>query len=307
MVAQRKVAYVSEHDPEVDDLDSAEPSEELRARRDRLPSLDHDHRFSRYYEFGGRGNGWSRTCQIEGCGHTETKAHDDMSQADFAAVGRRTYDWPTIKKMYVEGIKDARGDGHSWPALDDVARMNKVAANRVRERSAAEGWVAERQRWQQQLEQVRRQGRAHALSKAAMDLDSSALDAAKNGLMLCTVAEQAIANRVQAARQAGGPGAAVPIDALELQRLAAAIDLFHKVGLRAAGDPETHRVELTGAGGAPIEISQELRRDDPHRLADVLSVLRQAGLGDVFGADDGRALEAHRRDDGVYETLPVGR
>lgn len=207
---------------------------------------------------------------------------------------QRFYDWDAIRHRYVEGVKTDRGV--EWPSLGDVALHFDLPANRIREKAAQQGWTGQRKAWQAQAEATRRQARAAALSKEATDLDSRALDSAKSGIQLCSIKLAALTNEVARARQEAGPGgaadkaAAAAVDALEMTRLAQAIDLFHKLGLRAVGDPETHRVELTGPNGRPIEISAELQRDDPSRLTGVLAVLTQAGLGDLFGAGaDGAA------------------
>lgn len=237
---------------------------------------------------------------------------DDEAAADTGGVElrddgqplgtRRNYDWPAIKKTYVEGTK--LPDRHDWPSLEAVALQFGVPSNRVREKSAQQGWRAERTQWQHQLEQTRRQARAAAMTQEATNLDNHALTAAKTGLQLCQARLVEIGQAAQAARAGSNPGAPSSggaIDALEMTRLGQAVDLFHKIGLRAVGDPETHRVELTGANGAPIEIAAELKRDDPTRIANVLNVLAVAGLGDIFGgaADAGRTLAAGSGGDGV--------
>lgn len=212
----------------------------------------------------------------------------------------RRYDWPAVKKHYVEGVKHP--DRHEWPTLDETARHFDIHPPRVRERSAAEGWRGERQQWMSQVEATRRQARAAALAKTGLDLDNKALDSSKLGLQLCYAELTMTAQAVQEARSSGRP---VRLDALQQTRLAQAVDLWHRIGQRAIGDPEVYRLEVTGANGAPIEIAQELRRDDPERMAGVLGVLRAAGLGELFGDDADvaqRTLEAHAGADGVYTT-----
>lgn len=208
------------------------------------------------------------------------------------------YDWAVPKKMYVEGIK--LPDRHDWPTLDEVAERCGIPANRVREKSAAKGWRAERTQYQHQLETTRRQARAAAMVQEATNLDNNALKTAKVGLTLVHAKLVEIAQAAQAAR-AGGAGSGTVIDALEQTRLAQAADLWHKIGLRAVGDPETHRLEVTGANGAPIEIAAELKRDDPERITSVLNILTIAGLGEFFGgrADAERTLAVGRGADGV--------
>lgn len=198
----------------------------------------------------------------------------------------RFYDWPKIKARYVEGVKDDTEGLVVWPSLAEVADHFGVIAVRVKERSSREGWVAQRSAYQAQVEATRQHAKAAAMSRESTQLDSTALTASKTGLQLCIAKLSEIGSAAQKARTAAGPGGGSGgvIDALEQQRLAAAVDLWYKIGLRAVGDPELHRLEITGANGAPIEIAAELRRDDPTRLAGVLGVLAQAGLGDLFAA-----------------------
>lgn len=228
-----------------------------------------------------------------------------------AGKRNRIYDWPAIKRRYVEGHPATDGSGVTeWPSLDAVAEHFGLPPQRIREKSAIEGWVGARQKWQAQVEVARQQARAGALAKSGLEVDTAALDSAKLGLQLCLAVLGDRARAVQAQRSAnvGDAGPRISMSALELSRLAQAVDLWHRIGLRAVGDPEVHRLEVTGAGGRPIEIAAELKRDDPQRLAGVLAVLTQAGLGDLFGGDDPRgAIEARPGDDGVYTTEPPGR
>lgn len=215
-------------------------------------------------------------------------------------------DWPAMRGKYVEGIKQA--DSVHWPTLDELSVEYGIPDYRVRQKASKEGWRAQRTAWQAQVEATRRQNRANALSQKGVNLDNAALDAAQLGLQLCFAKLQDIGARITKARSEAGPGdaARIDLDSLEQARLATAVDLWHKVGLRAIGDPETLRVELTGANGAPIEIASELRRDDPSRLAQVIAVLERAGLRD-FGVDDAaRTLAAHRGEDGSYSTDEAG-
>jgi hypothetical protein len=213
----------------------------------------------------------------------------DYDQQHLAYEDRR-FDWPTIKARYVEGVKPVNGDTFLWPTTQEVADYYGCSVHTLREKSTREGWLAQRTQWQAQVEARRREARANALVQKAVNLDTKALSAAEAGIGLCMARLQEIGQAHQTARTAAGPGAASTgvIDALEQTRLAQAIDLWHKIGLRAVGEPEAQRIELTGANGAPLEITAELRRDDPNRIATVLGVLEQAGLGDLFGGPDRR-------------------
>jgi hypothetical protein len=232
--------------------------------------------------------------ELPGAGELAPAEADDglnpgLRAAALAGNGqiRRTYDWTAIRRRYVEGVRNGDEGVTEWPSLDAVAEHFGAAPNRVREMSAKEGWRGQRAQWQAQLEATRRQAKAAAMSKEATALDGRALDAAKMGLQLAIARLAEIGQQAQRARSDAGVGGAPAgvIDAQEQQRLAQAVDRWHKIGLRAVGDPETHRVEITGANGAPLEIAAELRRDDADRLAGVLGVLQQAGLGELFGTE----------------------
>lgn len=219
----------------------------------------------------------------------------DYDQTHLAYEDRR-FDWPAIKARYVEGVKPRDGDTFLWPTTQEVADHFGCSVHTLREKSSREGWLAQRSQWQAQVEAKRREARANALVAKAVNLDSKALSAAEAGIGLCMARLQEIGAAHQAARAAAGPGGASSgaIDALEQTRLAQAIDLWHKIGLRAVGEPEAQRIELTGANGAPLEITAELRRDDPTRIATVLGVLQQAGLGELFGGGPDRAAVVPR-------------
>ena len=219
------------------------------------------------------------------------------------------YDWPGIKKRYVEGTKGPGDEVTEWPSLETVANHFGVTPSRVRERAAMEGWTEQRRQWQAYVERTRQQAKAAGLARIGQDLDNRAVDATKLGLQLCIAVLTERAQAAQAARSAGGK-AGDALNALELTRLAQAVDLWHRIGLRAVGDPDVTRVEITGAHGGPIEISEELRRDDPDRMATVLSVLQQAGMGDIFGGAGGHvasgAVALERGDDGTYTPSSPG-
>lgn len=209
------------------------------------------------------------------------------------------HDWAAIRAYYVEGVKDDQTGMIRWPSLAEAAEKHGASANRTRTRSATEGWAEKRRQYQAKVENTRQQARAAALAKHSLDLEGKALDVSKLGLQLVWARLTEIGQAAQARRSEnfGSPGAGSGIDAQEQQRLAAAADLWQRIGLKALGETEVARVELTGAGGAPIEIAQELRRDDPDRLASVLSVLQRAGIEHVLGdVVDGETVDDDEAD-----------
>jgi hypothetical protein len=224
---------------------------------------------------------------------------------------RRHFDWPSIRAAYVQGVDGPAAGGNTiWLSLTQLAERFGIGITAVKERSSREGWPAQRAQFQAQVEAKRAADRAELLSKKGMTLDDNAIDVGSAGLALVRAKLAEIGQAAQAARSNSGPGkgSGGTINSTELQRLASAADLFHKVGARALGDPEA-RVVVSGPSGGPIEITQELRKDDHDRVAGVLSVLQQAGLGDLFGSESAAAatLEAERGADGVYTTEPARR
>lgn len=202
--------------------------------------------------------------------------------------------WDVIRRFYIEGHRDPNHAGAVvWPSLTETANHFKVPWATVRDYSRSEGWVQQRADYQALVEDRRRRTKAQQLATQATQLENRALESAQLGLQLIFARLGEIAQEAQANRAASvGEGRAKSgIKADEQQKLAAAADLWHKIGLRAIGDPETHRVELTGPGGRPIEIAQELRRDDPDRLTGVLAVLQRAGLGDIFRSVPGEVVD----------------
>lgn len=192
-------------------------------------------------------------------------------------IGHYKYDWPTIRARYVEGYLD--GEKQCWPTLTDVAEHFGANYQMVRERSGKEGWRERRAKWQAQMDAERQQLKAQRLAKEADELDTSALNVSKLGVGLVYARLQEIA---QVANDARKRQERTGINSRELDELARAADLLHRIGLRALGDPDSQRLEISGS----IDITHELRRDDPDRLAQVLSVLHAAGIDvGIEGAD----------------------
>lgn len=196
------------------------------------------------------------------------------------AAGATVHDWVAVRNRYVEGIS---GDGdHQWPSLDRVADEFGITASTVRLRSSKEGWVAMRAEWQRQVEDERRRNRLGELAQSADKLDSKALSASELGLQLCVARLVEIGRAVESRRGQSGVDFGSAIEAREMQALASAADLWHKIGLRSVGDVEALRIQLLGANGKPLDVADELTRDNPERLGGVVAVLEAAGLGEFF-------------------------
>jgi hypothetical protein len=194
------------------------------------------------------------------------------------------HDWPAIRARFVEGYTGDDGE-HVWPTLGAVADHFNAGVQGVRARSGREGWVAQRAEWQAQVEAERRRNKVTELAKAADKLDGRALNAAELGIQLCVTRLVEIGRAVETRRQSSGVDFGTAVEAREMQALAAATDLWHKIGLRAVGDVEALRLQLIGANGQPLDIGAELVRDNPERLGGVVAVLKAAGLGEFFAGE----------------------
>lgn len=234
---------------------------------------------------------------------------------ELARRPRKKHNWPEIKRIYVEGEVDDKGE-RTWPSLQRVAVLFDMHESRVRERSAQEKWSTERAMFQSNLEKVRQQKRLDTLSKEAIDLDKRSLDVSKLGLQLVTmrvgeiVRKAATLQSAKAKREKNMPlspaeeaaledDMGVPaVEAREVETLARAAEAWQRVAAKALGEVETTRTEITGVGGAPLEVrsqvTAEITQDNPDRLYGVVVALQRAGLAALpaeLAQDGPRALE----------------
>jgi hypothetical protein len=98
------------------------------------------------------------------------------------------------------------------------------------------------------------------------------------------------------------PWAPPVIDAKELSTLAQAAANWHTLALKSLGESEIRKIEVSGPGGAPVQVQaatiyQELTRDDPARLHSLMAAFGRAVLGSV--ADEPLQLVAGDADDGA--------
>ena len=227
---------------------------------------------------------------------------------------RRRYPWPDVKQVYVEGTVDDKGN-RDYPSLEKVADLFDIPPVRVREKSASEGWRDQRAAFQAHLEKVRQQKRAADMATEATDVDTKALNLAKMGFSLVQVRMGEILKAVQKKaeqqkeRTASGQepdefeDMFSVVDAREVDTLAHAAAAWHQLALRAIGEVDTARLEITGPGGGPLEVEhsvsvrQELMRDDPERLYAFITALQRAGVQlpglPALGPGDGNGAAPH--------------
>jgi len=192
-------------------------------------------------------------------------AEHSALMATFARRRRRPYDWPSIRARFVEGVP--ADEGYSWPTLEQVADHFGVSLHRVKDVCAKERWVEQRAGWQAELHRQRRTKRAEQLVERAAAIDDLASQTAVIGLALC-------GRRLTELTAAATSGRAS--DARELGALAKAVEGFHRVGVAACGPQEPPASPTP----AVSPIAEALRRDDPERLANVLSLLVEVGAYD---------------------------
>ena len=215
------------------------------------------------------------------------------------------YDYEGPKQVYVEGRVDDKGS-RSWPSLQDVADLFEIPGNRLREKAAKDRWTDQRAAFQANLEKVRQEKRLATLSKEAVELDSRALNVAKMGIALVMLRLGEMTQKAQALqkeRAEHGQDAddmGFPIaDARELETLGRAASAWHSLGGKALGEVETTRTEITGAGGAPVEVQStiraELTRDDPNRLHAFLVAVERSGLAGALTGGGPQDAEGEAR------------
>lgn len=211
---------------------------------------------------------------------------EDPDDLDETPNHSRRYDWDQVRTVYVEGLTNADSE-QWWPSIREAAEICDVPYSRARKYSARDDWATQRIAYQTHLERVRQKRRADEMAEAAVQLDQSALTMSKAGLQLVSVRMQEIATRVKERNEQVAAGdtmaALMPgVDAREMETLGRAASIWHNLGLRAIGETEALRIELTGADAGPIDVRSSIRaelvRDDPERLHGFIVALERAGL-----------------------------
>lgn len=208
----------------------------------------------------------------------------------WAAVARPfTYNYAKAKRMFVEGDADGQ-----WPTTADIAEACDIPFERVRDRCWRDHWMAERVEFQRRLEEERRARLMAELVENRTRIDQLAIDVATRGL---TLAADRLAEITTAAADEAHPVRPHP---KEVEMISSAATRFHALGERALGIPATHRIEVTGADGAAVQVSStldvrgELTADDPDRLAAFLDAAARSGIveGSVLAVRSGGGGEA---------------
>lgn len=96
-------------------------------------------------------------------------------------------DWPTIRAAYIEGnATDPDGNplDRAWPTQAEIAALHGISARAVATRSAREGWTAQREAHQAEVDRARREVLAQETAGKVTSIDRRALTSADAGLSL---------------------------------------------------------------------------------------------------------------------------
>lgn len=218
-----------------------------------------------------------------------------------------TYEWSDIRREYIEGVPiPGSQTEREWLSLKELAERHNIPYVRVRKRSSAERWPEHKQAAEYAATMERAKVRAKQIEGNALDFDDKAFNIAKTGMALiharlAELGQDMQVNKARRARALADKEAGLPVKDKdlyaairysEIDGLASAAARFQDIGMKALGTDIT-RVDLTGelnsAQEITINVNSELKRDDPERLADMLTAMNQAGVlpDDVLKAISG--------------------
>ncbi|GAC1534982.1 MAG: hypothetical protein NVS3B1_29400 [Marmoricola sp.] len=218
-------------------------------------------------------------------------------------------DWDRPKRMYVEGIRrhDPRKGAYThWPTYREVGRLCGLNETQVANKGVKNGWMTSREMYKAQVEQKRLETRARNQAEHSNRIEKTAISASAQGLELVLLRVEEIAEQ-QRNRKARGTGTndddefEVTVDGRELETLGRAAATWHALSQKVLGISETHKVQLSGPNGGPLDIrasvTEEMRRDDPDRLYGFLIAAERSGLLgpgmlDAIEADGPKEIEA---------------
>lgn len=232
--------------------------------------------------------------------HHEPQSASEVAIISTSANGRNTYDWPFLKRMFIEGIPEDpdKPDGkREWLNLRELSERFGVSYQQVRDHSADERWRDIKTEYQAKVMKKRQAQRASRMFEVGTEFDDLALDVGQRGMQLVqfrlTEMIRDGALRDQRRRQimdAGGDVADMEdalkelrsaVSADQLEKLAKAAAMFQEVGMKAIGTDIT-QIQVSGPGGDPIQhavsVAAELERDDPNRLAGFMSAALRTGF-----------------------------
>lgn len=228
--------------------------------------------------------------------------------------GNSKYDWEAVRRDFIEGIdRPNTKNEKEFPNLRELAELHQIPYERIRKKSAEERWTQKRAAAEQVYHQKRAAGRAKQIARNALDFDEKTYNAAKIGIAMVTTRLAEVASEVaikkplrdQAWRTLAAGGAVdkaelySAIRADEINALANAMERLQTVGMKALGT-DVQRVDISGGDTQVniVNVSQEIQRDDPERLAAIIGAFGEAGMLPDTLLD---ALEAEQDDDDVVD------
>ena len=207
---------------------------------------------------------------------------------------RAKYPWADIQRAYVEGLRvPGTKDERRWFNLKELAEHFGANYDLVWRRSSQYRWQDAKDAHERLAALERSRKRAKQIAENSLDFDEKSHNVAKMGLAMVTTRLAEIANEVQTKRPFRDDalrrlqnGEAVEREELysavrfaEMEGLASAAARFQEIGRKALGT-DVERIDITGTQGNVnvVNVRQEVRRDDPARLAEMLGVLAESGL-----------------------------
>ena len=232
---------------------------------------------------------------------------------------KTTYDWTDIRREYIEGIPVAGSPNErEWLTLKELAERHDIPYPRVRKRSSAERWPEHKQAAEYTAMMERAKVRAKQIETNALDFDDKAFTIAKTGMALVHARMAELGQDMQAHRAIRAQALANKENGLpykdkdlysavrhnEIDALASAAQKFQDIGMKALGT-DVQKIDLSGqlegSTEITVNISGEMKRDDPERLADMLAAMNQAGVipDDVLAAmsADDEVIDAEVEED----------
>jgi hypothetical protein len=240
------------------------------------------------------------------------ESDNPLADAQEAKEVRKTYrggpkartNWALLQTEFIEGIvTDAKKPEDRWfPTQKELAERHGVSYQTVRARAGKERWTDRKEAHAIQTIKERQRKRTKKLAEQALTWDEKTFDTAQLGMNLVTQRLAEIAKdfatktklRQEAlARKAAGQPVEKEdlysaVNYREMEGLANAARTFQDIGMKALGtDVQKH--EISGPDGGALEVAatlnvtQEITRDDPERVAAILASIKDAGLLQLLG------------------------
>lgn len=207
------------------------------------------------------------------------------------------HNWELISKEYIEGVEstDPKDTNRIFYSMRELGDRHGVSDQMVRARAAKERWTEKKEAHAMRLARERIRKRQATLVNKGVDFDDKALQVAELGMGMVTQRLAEIAQEVTRRRKIRDEAlakidAGLPVDKTdlysavnyrEMEGLASAASRFQEIGMKALGT-DVQRHEISGPEGDAIEVKTNIRheitRDDPERIAAIVSSFEDAGL-----------------------------